>query len=151
MIQMMIQDAGQTRARNPPRNPPRKEDATASLGVTVSAATRRVASARQSAASELALRAPAMGFPISKLITLAQLGAVLAAGEENHLKGIRWTLLVGRRVGGDGGAPPVCGHPDAARLAGGGGGAGASPHGEGEALRSANAAFDCFLLSSRVR
>jgi hypothetical protein len=35
-----------------------------------------------------------MGFLSIVLITLAQLGAVLAAGEENRLKGIRWTLLV---------------------------------------------------------
>ena len=54
----------------------------------------RVAFARQSAASEMALRAPTMGFLSIVLITLAQLGAVLAAGEENRLKGIRWTLLV---------------------------------------------------------
>ena len=54
----------------------------------------RVAFARQSAASEMALRAPTMGFFSIVLITLAQLGAVLAAGEENRLKGIRWTLLV---------------------------------------------------------
>jgi UMF1 family MFS transporter len=73
---------------------PQKNIVDSSLSLTVSAATRRIASARQSAASELALRAPAMGFFSIVLITLAQLGAVLAAGEENQLKGIRWTLLV---------------------------------------------------------
>ena len=86
-----VSDAGAKSAAKPS---PRKNIVDSSLGVTVSAATRRVASARQSAASELALRAPAMGFFSIVLITLAQLGAVLAAGEENHLKGIRWTLLV---------------------------------------------------------
>ena len=99
-----VSDAGAKSAAKPS---PRKNIVDSSLGVTVSAATRRVASARQSAASELALRAPAMGFFSIVLITLAQLGAVLAAGEENHLKGIRWTLLVAgakRRR-----APPVCG------------------------------------------
>jgi UMF1 family MFS transporter len=73
---------------------PQKNIVDSSLSLTVSAATRRIASARQSAASELALRAPAMGFFSIVLITLAQLGAVLAAGEENQLKGVRWTLLV---------------------------------------------------------
>ena len=85
----------------------------------------RAAFARQSAASEMALRAPTMGFLSILFIVAAQLGAVLAAGEENRLKGIRWTLLlVGAWAGIVGGAglmgirtrpgPPVMGDSAAA-------------------------------------
>ena len=62
-------------------------------GTGIGSAT-RAAFARQSAASELALRAAAMGFLSIGCITVVQLGVVLAAGEENRQKGIRWTLLV---------------------------------------------------------
>ena len=60
----------------------------------------QVAKARQNAASELALRAPALGFVSILFITCVQLGCVLGAGDDNRLKGLRWTLLVVGAWGG---------------------------------------------------